>query len=118
MQNSSIYSLSFVALAALSIGNGCATHGVNVPPGHAALYYDPEGGVRHEVLREGFHATPCPFYKADVRCPSLVDFDVTYSTAIKTLNVLSAERLPVQLELTVKYRPIVSELYLLETEIG
>jgi regulator of protease activity HflC (stomatin/prohibitin superfamily) len=54
----------------------------------------------------------------DNRCPRVEDFDVTYSTAKEEVKSLSSEKLPVDLHLALKYRPIVSELYLLDTEIG
>jgi regulator of protease activity HflC (stomatin/prohibitin superfamily) len=106
-----------LSLAALFMGTGCA--GVTVQPGHRALYFDPSnGGIQHEVLQPGWYRTPCAIWTPDSRCPSVVDFDVTYSTATKQIHSLSLEKLPIELELTVKYRPIVSELYLLDTEIG
>ena len=110
--------LSIVGLfALLAGGTGCA--GVTVQPGHRALLFDPSnGGIQHEVLQPGWYRTACPFWTPDNKCPSVVDFDVTYSTATKSLHALSVEGLPIDLEMTVKYRPIVSELYLLDTEIG
>jgi regulator of protease activity HflC (stomatin/prohibitin superfamily) len=54
----------------------------------------------------------------DNKCPRVDDFDVTYSTAKEDVKTLSAEKLPINLHLALKYRPIVSELYLLDTEIG
>jgi regulator of protease activity HflC (stomatin/prohibitin superfamily) len=117
MRKLSIMSLSFVALAALTTGTGCA--GVTVQPGHRALYFDPSnGGIQHEVLQPGWYRTACGMFTPENRCPTVVDFDVTYSTALKSLHALSVEGLPIDLEMTVKYRPIVSELYLLDTEIG
>ena len=46
------------------------------------------------------------------------DFDVTYSTKEEAVTTKSAEGLDLQLKLSVIYRPIVSELYALDTEIG
>ncbi len=110
--------LSVVALYALTMGAGCAA-GVTVQPGHRALLFDPSnGGIQHEVLQPGRYKTPCPFWKAEAACPTVVDFDVTFSTSKKTLHALSQEGLPLDLAIAVTYRPIVSELYLLDTEIG
>ncbi len=110
--------LSFVGLVALTTGTGCAA-GVAVQPGHRALRFDPEnGGIQHEVLKEGFYKTPCPFWKPEGSCARLDDFDVTYTTSKKALRALSAEGLPLDLSIAVTYRPIISELYLLDTEIG
>jgi prohibitin 2 len=109
--------LSFVALGALTMGTGCA--GALVQPGHRALYFDPvNGGIQHEVLQPGWYRTACPVWTPDNKCPRVDDFDVTYSTAKEPLHTLSLEKLPLELQIALKYRPIVSELYLLDTEIG
>jgi regulator of protease activity HflC (stomatin/prohibitin superfamily) len=109
--------LSFVALAALTTGTGCA--GALVEPGHRALFFDPSnGGIQHEVLQPGWYRTACPFWTPGNKCPRVDDFDVTYSTAKEELHTLSKEGLPLELHTALKYRPIVSELYLLDTEIG
>src|SRR5262249_19187358 len=107
----------FVVLSALAMGTGCG--GALVQPGHRALYFDPsDGGIRHEVLQPGWYRTACPFWKPDNMCPRIDDFDVTYSTGKEEVRTLSSEKLPLELHLALKYRPIVSELYLLDTEIG
>jgi regulator of protease activity HflC (stomatin/prohibitin superfamily) len=117
MRNLSMTGLCLVALSALTTGTGCA--GALVQPGHRALYFDPvNGGIQHEVLQPGWYRTACPFWEADNKCPRVDDFDVTYSTAKEDVKTLSVEKLPVDLHLALKYRPIVSELYLLDTEIG
>jgi regulator of protease activity HflC (stomatin/prohibitin superfamily) len=114
MRTFAIASLSLVALGA---GTGCA--GVAIEPGHRALYFDPSnGGIQHEVLQPGWYATPCPFWQPSERCPRVDDFDVTYSTSKEHVNTLSEEGLPLQLDVAVVYRPIVAELYALDTEIG
>ena len=117
MRSLSIMGLSFIGLYALTMGTGCA--GVAVQPGHRALLFDPSnGGIQHEVLKEGFYKTPCPFWKPESSCPRVDDFDVTYTTSKKQLRALSSEGLPLDLAIAVTYRPIISELYLLDTEIG
>jgi len=109
--------LVLVALASLSLATGCA--GALVQPGHRALFFDPaEAGIQHEVLQPGWYRTACPFWKPDKKCPRVDDFDVTYSTAKEALHTLSSEGLSLDVHLAIKYRPIVSELYLLDTEIG
>lgn len=107
-----------LAAAAVALGaTGCA--GVAIQPGHRALYFDPgNGGVQHEVLQPGWYATPCPFWQPGDRCPHVTDFDVTYSTSKEQVHTLSAEGLPLELNIAVVYRPIVAELYALDTEIG
>lgn len=117
MQNRSLTGLCFVALSALGAGTGCA--GALVQPGHRGLFFDPvNGGIQHEVLQPGWYRTACPFWQPDNKCPRVDDFDVTYSTAKEDVKTLSAEKLPIDLHLALKYRPVVSELYLLDTEIG
>ncbi|HEX7603523.1 MAG TPA: SPFH domain-containing protein, partial [Polyangiaceae bacterium] len=108
---------SSVALITLTMGTGCA--GALVQPGHRGLYFDPSnGGIQHEVLQPGWYRTACAFWEPNSKCPRVDDFDVTFSTAKEDVHTLSAENLPVDLHLALKFRPIVSELYLLDTEIG
>ncbi len=116
MRKTSITGLSFVAFV-MSMGTGCA--GALVEPGHRALLFDPtNGGIQHEVLQPGWYRTACPFWMAANKCPRVDDFDVTFSTAKENVHTLSLEGLPLDLHIAVIYRPIVSELHLLDTEIG
>lgn len=110
--------LFVIVLAAAALGTtGCA--GSLVQPGHRGLYFDPvNGGIQHEVLQPGWYRTACPFWTPDAKCPRVDDFDVTYSTSKEQLHTISAEGLPLELHTALKYRPIVSELYLLDTEVG
>lgn len=106
-----------LAAAALATCTGCA--GALIQPGHRGLFFDPaNGGIQHEVLQPGWYRTACPLWTPDKKCPRVDDFDVTYSTAKETIRTLSDEKLPIDLHIALKYRPIVSELYLLDTEIG
>jgi regulator of protease activity HflC (stomatin/prohibitin superfamily) len=108
---------NFSIIALLTMTAGCA--GVTVQPGHRALYFDPSnGGIQHEVLQPGWYRTACPMWTPENKCPRVDDFDVTFSTAKLDLHTNSGERLPLDVHLAIKYRPIVSELYLLDTEIG
>ena len=114
MRNHSIIGLSFLLLA---MGTGCG--GTLVQPGHRGLLFEPtNGGVQHEVLKPGWYRTACAFWTPDNKCPRIDDFDVTYSTSKEELRTVSAEGLAIDLHTALKYRPIVSELYLLDTEIG
>jgi hypothetical protein len=109
--------LSIGLLGAITTITGCA--GVTVQPGHRAIYFDPgKGGVQHEVLQPGWYGTGCAFWTPDNKCPRVEDFDVTFSKASEEIHTLSAEGLPLDLQIAVLYRPIVSELYLLDTEVG
>lgn len=117
MQNLSTIGFWFIALGALTTGTGCA--GALVQPGHRALYFDPgNGGIQHEVLQPGWYRTACNFWEPANKCPRVDDFDVTYSTAKEDIKTLSSEKLPLDIHMALKYRPVVSELYLLDTEIG
>jgi prohibitin 2 len=116
MRHSSILGFSFVAVV-MGLATGCA--GTLVEPGHRALLFDPaNGGIQHEVLQPGWYRTSCPMWMAANKCPRVDDFDVTFSTAKEQVKTLSQEGLPLDLRIAVVYRPIVSELYLLDTEIG
>jgi len=106
-----------VGSIAIVMTTGCA--GTLVEPGHRALLFDPaNGGIQHEVLQPGWYRTACGMFTPANKCPRVDDFDVTFSTAKEDVHSLSIEGLPLDLHIAVVYRPIVSELYLLDTEIG
>ena len=107
-----------VGMIGLMVGmTGCA--GTLVEPGHRALLFDPaNGGIQHEVLQPGWYRTACGVFTPANKCRRVDDFDVTFSTAEEDVHTLSLEGLPLDLHIAVVYRPIVSELYLLDTEIG
>ncbi len=109
---------SSVILFTLAVSaTGCG--GALVQPGHRALLFDPgNGGIQHEVLQPGWYRLACPFWVPGTKCPRVDDFDVTYSTSKERFHALSKEGLPLDLDIAVVYRPIVSELYLLDTEMG
>jgi regulator of protease activity HflC (stomatin/prohibitin superfamily) len=98
--------LGLIALAWLAAGCGAV-----IDPGHRGLLFDARrGGLQNEVLAPGYH--PLPMYGR------IVDFDVTYSTHASSLSSVSKEGMPVDVELAVTYRPIIAELYQLQSEIG
>lgn len=103
------------AVAAVVGTAGCAT--ATVQPGHRGLYFAPSaGGLSREVLRPGNYRLGYCF----IGCTSnrVDDFDVTYSTHGERIRTKSVEGLDLDLTLSVIYRPIVTELYQLDTEIG
>jgi regulator of protease activity HflC (stomatin/prohibitin superfamily) len=108
--------LSVALLSLTAIGaSGCAT--TLVEPGHRGLYFAASGGgLRPEVLQPGRYSLGWCF----VYCTSnrIDDFDVTYSTRNEQVHTKSVEGLDLDLRLSLIYRPIVSELYRLDTEIG
>lgn len=97
------------ALVALLVSTGCGS--AIIEPGHRGLVFDPShGGLGREVLTPGEHRIG-----ASAR---IDDYDVTYSTKSESMQVITKEGLPVEVRVEVIYRPIISELYELDTEIG
>jgi SPFH domain / Band 7 family len=109
-----IIGLGLISMTALL--GGCGT-GALVAPGHRALYFDPDKGLKHEPLNEGYHRFGVCVH-AEERCPHVDDFDVTYSTKKEDIRTTSVEGLQMDLKLAVIYRPVISELYELDTQIG
>ena len=108
--------MTCLAIAAGMAGAaGCAS--TTVEPGHRGLYFAPmNGGLRREVLQPGKYKLGwCFLYCTPNRVD---DFDVTYSTRTEDIHTQSVEGLDIGLRLSVIYRPIVTELYQLDTEIG
>jgi len=104
-----------VAMLAALAASGCAS--TTVEPGHRGLLFSPgAGGLQREVLQPGSYKLGWCF----VGCTRnrIDDFDVTYSTRAERVAAQSSEGLTLDLSLSVIYRPIVSELYQLDTEIG
>jgi regulator of protease activity HflC (stomatin/prohibitin superfamily) len=108
--------VTYCTLALLATNaTACAT--ATIEPGHRGLYFAPSGGgLNREVLQPGKYRLGWCF----VYCTSnrVDDFDVTYSTRTESIHTQSLEGLDVALQLSVIYRPIVTELYQLDTEIG
>ena len=103
------------ALVLACVGTGC--YGATVEPGHRGLLFDPKaGGLKHEILAPGYYSLDNCFLKTV--CQRIDDFDVTYSTKKEEIQTVSIEQLTMQLRVAVIYRPIISELYELDTEIG
>jgi regulator of protease activity HflC (stomatin/prohibitin superfamily) len=88
---------------------GC--YGTTVEPGHRGLFFDPRhGGLQRDVLQPGYHKTGV-YGRVD-------DFDITFSTKKEDVGATSSEGLAMSMHLAVIFRPIISELYELDTEIG
>jgi regulator of protease activity HflC (stomatin/prohibitin superfamily) len=92
---------------------GCSWQ--NLEPGHRGLRFDPSVGLKHDVLQPGKHNLGWCFLKD---CGRIDDFDVTYSTKREEIKTSSQEGLALELRLSVIYRPIVAELYELDSEVG
>jgi prohibitin 2 len=106
-------------LAALAAGSilttGCV-HAALVQPGHRGILFDPMSGLKHEVLPPGYYhlANSCKAMK----CPRVDDFDVTYSTSKEIVKAHSNEGLGLDTSMAIIYRPVISELFELDTEVG
>jgi regulator of protease activity HflC (stomatin/prohibitin superfamily) len=105
----------FAGLLLALAATGCAT--ATIQPGHRGLLFAPhDGGLKREVLQPGAYKLGACF----IACTSnrIDDFDVTYATRNERLRARSTEGLEVDLGVGIVYRPIISELYQLDTEIG
>jgi regulator of protease activity HflC (stomatin/prohibitin superfamily) len=107
-----LLTVATAALVAL-LGSGCAWQ--SLEPGHRGLRYDPSAGLKHDVLPPGKHNLGWCFLRD---CGRLDDFDVTYSTKHEGIKTSSQEGLALEMQLSVIFRPIVSELYELDSEVG
>lgn len=97
------------AIGLVAVLWGCG--GTVIAPGHLGLVFDPEnGGLHHEVLQPGYHRVS--------GSAKVLDYDVTYSKRSEPMTVLTSESLQIDVKLAVIYRPIVAELYQLETDVG
>jgi hypothetical protein len=104
------------ALAAGSILSTGCVHAALVQPGHRGILFDPTSGLKHEVLAPGYYrlAGMCK----EMKCPRVDDFDVTYSTSKEQVKAHSSEGLGLDTSMSIIYRPVISELYELDTEVG
>jgi regulator of protease activity HflC (stomatin/prohibitin superfamily) len=92
-------------LFVLALLTGCA--GVEIQPGHRGVVV--AGPSVREVLAPG------TYHLGGSR---IDDFDVTYAQRSTSLRAITSEGLPVTVEVGVMFRPIIAELYGLDTEIG
>ncbi len=107
--------LLFPALAAAFALTGCGVSTV-VDPGHMGLIFDPARRVvQHDPIGPGYYHFPAC---RDMRCPRVDDFDITFSTKKEDINTTSQEGLGLAMHLAIIYRPIKTELYELDTEVG
>ncbi len=108
--------LALTALAAtLALTSGCGVSTV-VDPGHMGLIFDPaKRVVQHDPIGPGYyHFASCK----ELKCPRIDDFDITFSTKKEDVNSTSQEGLALATHLAIIFRPIKTELYELDTEVG
>lgn len=95
------------------MGTGCGYQ--SIEPGHRGLRFEAKEGLKHDVIQPGKHNLGWCFLRD---CGRIDDFDVTYSTRKEQIHTASQEGLGLDLHVSVIYRPIMSELYELDSEIG
>lgn len=95
------------------VGTGCGYQ--SIEPGHRGLRFEAKDGLKHDVIQPGKHNLGWCFLRD---CGRIDDFDVTYSTKKEEIHTASQEGLGLDLRVSVIYRPIMSELYELDSEIG
>jgi regulator of protease activity HflC (stomatin/prohibitin superfamily) len=107
--------ISTALLALLALGTtACGRQAVE--PGQRGLRYDPfDGGMKPEVIQPGSHSLGWCVFRD---CGYIETYDVTYQTRKETVFTPSSEGLAMDVKVAVMYRPIVTELYQLHTEIG
>jgi regulator of protease activity HflC (stomatin/prohibitin superfamily) len=107
-------SLSGLILLLGAASVGCGRQAIE--PGQRGLRYAPhDGGLKTEVMQPGSHSLGWCFLRD---CGYIETYDVTYQTRKENVYTPSAEGLAMDVKVTVMYRPIVSKLYQLHTEIG
>jgi regulator of protease activity HflC (stomatin/prohibitin superfamily) len=94
-------------IAAVAAVAGCGT---TVQSGHMGLVFLRSGGLQRDTLKPGFHHHGARDHIEQV--------DVTYSTRNEELHPESKEGAELTVKMSIRYRPIVAELYELLVEIG
>jgi regulator of protease activity HflC (stomatin/prohibitin superfamily) len=103
----------WICAAVLCLGCG----GAVIEPGHRGLLFDPKaGGVHQDILPPGYHKLDSCFLRWV--CPRVDDYDITFQTHKEEIQSVSSEGLVMNVRVAIIYRPIVAELYELNTEIG
>jgi regulator of protease activity HflC (stomatin/prohibitin superfamily) len=87
-----------------------------VETGHRGLRFDPHGGLKRDILSEG--RWQLGWFCAFRACSKIIDFDVTFSTKHEEIHATSSENLNMKLDVSVIYKPVISELYELATEVS
>jgi regulator of protease activity HflC (stomatin/prohibitin superfamily) len=93
------------SLITIIFATGCVT----IDPGHVGLMFT-RSGLEHRKLEPGVY-----YVKPGDR---IVDFDVTYSTHTEDIETASTEGLGLAMKIAVIYRPVPTELYDLDSDIG
>jgi regulator of protease activity HflC (stomatin/prohibitin superfamily) len=88
-----------------------------IDPGHAGLAYAPNAGLQRTVIPSS--RVLLGHFCALHACTRIYDFDITYSTTREEIRTAAVGDEPaITVRMNVIYRPIISELYELATEVG
>ncbi len=101
--------LQLTLLLALPALGGC--HCPTVPSGNRGIVFESLGaGTSKQVLSEGMHVMPL--------WNDVIIYDTRVHEMKETLSVLSSNGLAIQVDASVRYRPVVEKLFELQTQIG
>ena len=102
-------------LTALVVAVAACNSYQTIQTGHKGLLFDPNG-TKRDILPEGRYKLGrfCDFHQ----CAKIIDFDVTYTTAHEEIKPTSKDNLTFDVDLAIIYKPVVSELYELATEVS
>jgi len=100
-----LYLLTVIGFAVISI-SACTT----VPSGMGAIEWTPSGGTLKEPIGEGEQIVS-PF-------SDIFKYDLREQEHQESLDVLANNGLAITLDTSILFKPVSSELYLLQTEIG
>ena len=100
------YTLAFALFASILFGCGTGVKG-----GEMALQYKPfHGGVQQKVFEDGF--------KWHLPWNGLILYDVRWQKQQENIRVLTSDNLHLEVDISLRIRPKLSELYELNQEIG
>jgi regulator of protease activity HflC (stomatin/prohibitin superfamily) len=95
-----------VLILSVQVLSSCA----RIPSGHKGVKWNITSGTQKGVLSEGIHFIP-PWNK-------IYMYNVRTMDSKETLNILTNNGLTIIVETSVRFRPITTELYEIQTEIG
>jgi regulator of protease activity HflC (stomatin/prohibitin superfamily) len=102
-------SLAYLALLLAPVLGAC--HCPTVPSGNRGIVFKSlGGGTSKEVLDEGMHLMPL--------WNDVIPYDTRVHELKESLSVLSSNGLAIKVDASVRYRPVIEELFELQTQIG
>jgi regulator of protease activity HflC (stomatin/prohibitin superfamily) len=98
-----------LVLLAMPFMDGCSCP--VVPSGHRGIIFKTlQGGTSKEVLSEGLHVIPA--------WNTVIVYDTRVHEMKEQLTVISSNGLTMQVDISIRYRPVSEELFELQTTIG